>query len=172
MPRATGMRVKKSHPWTRRTARIGIAVAVGIAAVAAGFVARIATNSNVAGNRIELELTGATKGTFVISSRQRALERGIMRGLFPGATEKLVLTISNPNSFRIVVRSITVDARDASASCGDHNLVTKDYIGPPVSIPRNGRARVSIPISMRPDANDSCQGATFPLVFGGTATKK
>ena len=167
-----GKEAVKKRPWVRRVARVGIAALIGATAVAVGFVAQLATDSVVIGNSTELSLTGATKGTFIVSSRQRALEGGPLRGLFPGGSEKLVLKVTNPNSFRIVVRSITVDAEDAGDDCVASNLITRDYVGPPVGVPKNGIRRVSVEISMRRNSSDGCQGATFPLVFGGTATKQ
>ena len=149
-----------------------IAVVVGTVALLIGFIARITTESIVGGESVELALAGTTKGTFVVSSEQRALDGGAMRGLFPGGAEKLVLTVTNPNSFEIIVRSITVDAEDASNDCASNNLLTRDYSGPPVSVPKKGFTRVAVEVAMRSNADDECRGATFPLQFGGTATKK
>ena len=164
--------MKKQRPWLKRAAGIVIAALVGASALAIGFMARIGGDSTVIGNQVELNLTGGTKGSFVVSSQQRALGGGPRRGLFPGGAERLVLTVTNPNSFEIVVRSITVDARAANDGCGARNLVTSDFTGPPLYVPRDGTRQVRVPISMRPNSADACQGARFPLVFGGTATKR
>jgi hypothetical protein len=91
---------------------------------------------------------------------------GSVGGLYPGFTKALVLTVTNPQFFRIVVTSITTTAKGASSTCLASNLSVKAFSGQ-LSVPARGSAKVSVPASLAQGAPDACIGATFPLSFHG-----
>jgi hypothetical protein len=91
--------------------------------------------------------------------------------LFPGTTGDLILTIRNPFDFGIVVHSVRVVVRDASANCGGENLQTPGYTSD-VKVKANSSVKVTAPITMAADAPNACQGKSFPLVFSGRATRR
>ncbi len=99
------------------------------------------------------------------------LVKGKTGPLFPGVTGELNLTIRNPFDFAIVVHSVRVVVRNASANCGGENLQTPGYTSD-VKVKANSRVKVTAPITMAADAPNACQGKSFPLVFSGRATRR
>ena len=97
-------------------------------------------------------------------------------GLYPGGTSDLPVTISNPNNFPIVVRSIQThvgnDTAHPGCSPGAH-LDATEFSGA-IAVPRDGTVTRSgiLSVTMAPSAPDACQGTTFPLEFSGKATKE
>jgi hypothetical protein len=95
---------------------------------------------------------------------------GSVGGLYPGLSRPLVLTVSNPQAFTIVVTSITTTVTDASAACLASNLSVSAFSGQ-LSVPGFGTAQTSVLASMAQNAPDACIGATFPLAYSGLAGK-
>lgn len=100
-------------------------------------------------------------------------------GLFPGAVKPLRLSVTNPYNFDIKVTALTVTptakASTGKAGCANttQNLQPGTYTGPSFVVPehRTVAAPADIPITMPRTAAAACQGAAFPLSYGGTATK-
>lgn len=103
-----------------------------------------------------------TNGTFTIA--------GNVAGMYPGLTAPMVLTVSNPKPFSIVVTSITTTIGDANAACSASNLTVTAFSGQ-LLVPGLGSAATTVHASMAKSAGDPCQGATFPLVYNGLASK-
>ena len=99
---------------------------------------------------------------FVVSGR--------VEGLRPGGTRPLALTVENPNSVAIRVTSITVAAGAARPGCPGSSLVVPRWTGS-LAVPRRGTASVSVDVRLPGSAPDACQGAVWPLTYGGTAVK-
>ena len=97
--------------------------------------------------------------------------KGKAERLFPGIPGNLVLTIRNPFDFAIVVHRVRVVVRDASTGCRADNLTTPG-LTTHVRVKALSRAKVKVPITMRADAPNACQGKSFPLVFSGRATRR
>ena len=95
---------------------------------------------------------------------------GNVAGLYPGASLLLVLTISNPQQFAIVVNSITTSVGSPSASCSAANLSVSSFLGS-LAVPAQGTATVTVTATMPHSAPNACQGAVFPLQYSGTAVK-
>jgi hypothetical protein len=94
---------------------------------------------------------------------------GSVDGLYPGATIPLTLTLINNTGATIEVTSLTVAVANASSSCVASNLVVGAFDGP-VTVPKKGSAPTVIPITMRTQAPNACQGATFSLTYSGDAS--
>ena len=87
------------------------------------------------------------------------------------ALQPLIEKFLHPFDFAIVVHSVHVVVRDASANCGGENLQTPGYTSD-VKVKANSRVKVTAPITMAADAPNACQGKSFPLVFSGRATRR
>jgi len=95
---------------------------------------------------------------------------GQVEDLRPGGTRPMVLTVRNPNSIGIRVTSLTVRAGAASAGCSASSLTLPQWTGSLV-VPKNGTATLTVQVGLKPTAPDACQGAQWPLTYGGTAVK-
>ena len=93
-----------------------------------------------------------------------------VEGLAPGVTRTLFLKLSNPNNGDISVQSLTVAVGDSSKTCTGANVRVGALTGP-VFVPGRGTAQVTLPVTMLGTAPGACQGATFPLTYGGSAVK-
>jgi hypothetical protein len=95
---------------------------------------------------------------------------GQVENLRPGGSRPMVLTVRNPNSVGIRVTSLTVRAGAASAACQASSLTLPQWTGSLV-VPKNGTATLTVNVALKSTAPDACQGARWPLTYGGTAVK-
>jgi hypothetical protein len=95
---------------------------------------------------------------------------GKLKGLYPGAKRGLVLVVHNPQTFAIVVTSITTTIASPSAGCQASNLVVGAFSGQ-LTVAAGGSAKASVPVLMQHGAPDACQGAVFPLTYSGLANQ-
>jgi hypothetical protein len=91
---------------------------------------------------------------------------GDRSGLYPGLSTTLVLTVTNPQAFAIVVSSVTTTVHAASGSCPASDLSVGSFEGQ-LLVPARGSATTSVPVRLVADAPNACIGATFPLVYSG-----
>ena len=91
-------------------------------------------------------------------------------GLYPGTTLPLVLTVSNPEGFRITVVSIATTVGDASGACPASYASVSAFSGH-VRVPARGTATVTVSAALAHSAPDACQGAFFPFSYSGEATR-
>jgi len=93
--------------------------------------------------------------------------------LYPGVTTGLKLTITNPNSFGVLVFQIkpgagstVVDAAHAAAGCVQSGLsLASPTYGVSLQVPANSTRQITLPFGLKmTNASDSaCQGATFTV---------
>ena len=95
---------------------------------------------------------------------------GQVEDLRPGGSRPMVLTVRNPNSVGIRVTSLTMRAGNASTACQTSSLTLPQWTGSLV-VPKNGTGTLTVQVSLKPSAPDACQGAQWPLTYGGTAVK-
>lgn len=95
---------------------------------------------------------------------------GQVENLRPGGTQPMVLTVRNPNSVGIRVTSLTVSAVSASTTCQASYLTLPQWTGSLV-VPKKGSSTLTVQVSLKPAAPNACQGARWPLSYGGTAVK-
>jgi hypothetical protein len=95
---------------------------------------------------------------------------GQVGDLRPGGSRPMVLTVQNPNSVAIRVTSITVAAGAAGPGCPGSSLTLPQWTGS-LQVPKRGTASVTVDVALEPSAPDACQGADWPLTYGGTAVK-
>ena len=91
-------------------------------------------------------------------------------GLYPGVTLPLVLTVSNPDGSRITVVSISTTVGDASGACPASYASVSAFSGH-VRVPARGTATVTVSAALAHSAPDACQGAVFPFLYSGEATR-
>jgi hypothetical protein len=95
---------------------------------------------------------------------------GQVEDLRPGGAQPMVLTVRNPNRVGIRVTTLTVRAGAASAGCPASSLTLPQWSGS-LLVPKNGTATLTVNVTLRSSAPDACQGARWPLSYGGTAVK-
>jgi hypothetical protein len=95
---------------------------------------------------------------------------GDVTDLAPGVTRPLQLRLTNPNDDGIAVQTLQVTVADSPTGCSGGSLQVGPFAGP-LFVPGGGEARVSLPVTMATSAGTACQGATFPLTYGGSAEK-
>ena len=118
-----------------------------------------------------LSLAGATPPPQAnANGHQEFVVSGRVEGLRPGGTRSLALTVQNPNSVAIRVTSITVAAGTARPGCPGSSLVLPQWTGS-LPVAQRGTASLSVNVRLPAGAPDACQGATWPLTYGGTAEK-
>jgi hypothetical protein len=93
---------------------------------------------------------------------------GDVAGLYPGIRVPLVVSITNPNPFPIVVHWISVKRQRANAECGAKFLRVTGW-STPILVGAGTTRQVTAHVHMRLRAPNACQGATFPLIYKGKA---
>jgi len=120
------------------------------------------TSGSPSGASPTVEAGGARPetGTFRIA--------GSATKLFPGHTVPLVLTVTNPQSFAIVVTSLTVGVHNASIKCAATNLSASAFASR-LSVAAHRSSKATLHLSMHLNAPNACESAKFPLSFRGLA---
>lgn len=95
---------------------------------------------------------------------------GNVDGLGPGVTRPLALRLQNPNNTAIYVESVVVTVGNSSTGCTGSNLRV-GALPARVFVLGRGSAQASLPVTMLGSAPAACEGATFPLTYGGSAVK-
>jgi hypothetical protein len=95
---------------------------------------------------------------------------GSVGGLYPGASRRLVIVVRNRDRTSLRVRSITTRVRDAKPGCRAGNLRVSAFRGR-LRVGAGRSRRVAVRARMPSDSPSACQGAVFPLVFRGRATR-
>jgi hypothetical protein len=93
---------------------------------------------------------------------------GEVDGLFPGVETVVQATVTNQQTFTIVVTALTVRALDSSTDCPG-SLLQFGQLASTVGVSPGAATVVRIPVRLDVGAPDACQGATWPLEFSGTA---
>jgi hypothetical protein len=164
--------------WRRalRATRFGLAPLLGVLTV--GLATSPATTTTD-----QLVLAGygssgpdSTAGSMSTADAEQAQSTGTFKiagsvgGLYPGQSKPLVLTVKNPQGFKIVVTSMTTKVKNASATCPASNLTVSAFSGQ-LAVPANGSAKTSVVVTMAKSAPDACKAVTFPLVYSGLAKR-
>jgi hypothetical protein len=101
--------------------------------------------------------------------------------LYPGVWRPIAITFTNPNSYAIIVNSLTVSASSSPSGCPASTNI--EFQQSPLSsthtftVPAHSTAtltaadRPQIRLKNLPVNQDVCKGGTFGLAYAGTATK-
>lgn len=100
---------------------------------------------------------------------------GSVAGLYPGIEGNLVLTVSNPHNFEIVVTEVTADVSeptgpDDDGTCRASHVQVDHFVGS-AHIPPKGTAEIDLDITMLHTTPDACQGAQWGLTYAGSAIR-
>jgi hypothetical protein len=98
----------------------------------------------------------------VAASDARLEASGHVRGLYPGATERMPVLVRNRNSHPVRVRWVGATSRDARPGCSRRELVVRPSRRR-VVIPARAARTVTIGIGLRATAPNACEGARWPL---------
>ena len=88
-------------------------------------------------------------------------------GLYPTADLDVPVTVHNPQSYALAVRTATVVVGDANPRCTRASVRAQSFAGD-VTVPAGGSSTIPVRMHMLASAPDACQGATFPLTFTAT----
>jgi hypothetical protein len=154
---------------TRWTTALVTGATLGVSLLTAGSTPATATPDGTV-----IVLTGGHQGygpaTFVIEGQG-------VRGLYPGKTKRLRLTITNPERFTL--RIVSLDGHLVSTSrrgcpSTSSTLTVHTYRGPlPTTVRPHSRTVIPgfLPITMARTASPSCSNADFRIDLHGTAVK-
>jgi hypothetical protein len=96
--------------------------------------------------------------------------KGSVKGLYPGATKKLRVTVTNPNAFVIVVTRVGAAVRSPDQGCAAKNVKITPWHGR-ARVSARAHRRMKLAVRMKPGTPDACQGERFRIRFGGTAVR-
>lgn len=109
-----------------------------------------------------------------------AIDGSLASQLYPGHSERVSLTLHNPNNFVIQVQAVSVSIADSPGCPSADNFTVTPLYGP-VPVPANGDLAMAgssyetnEPVIYMKDLatnQDACKGASLQLSFAGTATK-
>jgi hypothetical protein len=85
-------------------------------------------------------------------------------GLYPNADVTVPVQVHNPFDHPIAVHTASVQVGDAGPACPRTNLVAASFVGD-VVVPAGADGTIPVHMHMPARAPDTCQGASFPLVF-------
>ena len=96
---------------------------------------------------------------------------GTVTDLYPGAQRQLALTVTNPDNQDLKVTSLKVTVGNSDKpGCLGANVVATSFSGSFIVKKQQSVTR-QLPVRMVASPAASCQGATFPLQYEGTAVK-
>ena len=111
-------------------------------------------------------------GEAVYAGPQAFKVSGQVTGLWPGARKRIRLRITNPNSFPIRVRSLSVEAGSSNRSgCEARWIKLQKTLYLSLKVRKEGRASVPYPVQLSQSAPNACQAARWPLQFTGSAER-
>ena len=144
---------------TRSGSRVVLAVVTAAAVAAGGSVAYAAWTSSA---------TGSSQAKSATASSATVTAAAGTAGLYPGASDAVYFTVTNPNSFAVTYTTATFGAVVSSdeATCPAANVTTTDKTGLNITVAANTTsATLSIPtaVSMAANAPDGCQNKTFTI---------
>lgn len=106
-----------------------------------------------------------------------ALEGKPVKGLHPGATRQMRITVMNPLGYRLSLQRLTGKVTSSSrrgCPANDTSLQVKDYNGVlPATIAARGRTTLTgtFPVSMPIGATEKCAGARFRISMSGVGLR-
>lgn len=114
---------------------------------------------------------GNCLGTFGVSV-------GSINPIFPGQSRALPVTVSNPNSFDILIVEYTATVKvpgGTPAACSPSSLVVPSgrvMLAPRLPVAPRGNASMTVPVRLPASAPDACQRVAFSISVTATAVKK
>ena len=155
--------------------RFHAGAALLVVALGAGAVGALASVGG-SGGSADIKLSGAgaagvgdttTAGApSAVAASGRFTITGHVSSLYPGASRALALTIFNPESYGIIVTSITTKVGSPSAACPGTLASVTTFAGSK-TVPAHASRHVTVEASLAQAAPNACQGAFFPFLYSG-----
>lgn len=105
--------------------------------------------------------TGSVSSTTSVNSVISSSDSGTE--LYPGATTVFKVKITNPNSYPVVVNSISAGASEAAGDCAAGTVTSLGVTNPSGTIAAGGEGIYSLTAKMNANAADACKGQPFTL---------
>jgi hypothetical protein len=159
--RASTRRTRARSTSVARLTAAGVLVAGGALAAAAW--GAPASGASIVGSGSSLPRPSGTlraANAFSIS--------GGVKGLYPGRTVPLVLTVTNPLSRAIVVTALSTSVSGVSAACAAANVTVTRFSGN-LRVAARHRVTTAVKVKMLHSASNACQGARFTFHYHGVA---
>jgi hypothetical protein len=104
------------------------------------------------------------------------IEAKSVKGLYPGATKRMAVSLKNPYAFDLKVTSLhgaVISTSRRQCRLGSGTLVAKPFDGRlPLVIPARRTVNAgTVPLHMPRTAPETCQSTTFTVQLVGVATK-
>ena len=171
---------------------LGVVAALGAAVLVSSSSQAPATDSFVAvgtaSNNANPGCNGSNNASCTPSTsgpvKSFGLTVGAMTGIYPTGSKPIPLTFTNPHSFDIVVKTVSVAVRNASTDCSATHLQRPSgtvTLASPVVVPKNGSAAGPAPtsadgqtlrVTLLNSAPNACQRATWPVTVTATAVQR
>jgi hypothetical protein len=156
-----------------RRGRLGVAVLSGlVCAIALALAGRLAAQAALQRGEGSARDAGTDPGPALLAAPSIDSGsfgiRGEVTGLFPGDSQPLVLTVSNPQHFAIVVTSIVTTVSSPGGGCSRSYMTVSGFSGA-LTVAARGLAQARVTATMSLAAPDACEGAIFPFSYSGTA---
>jgi hypothetical protein len=107
-------------------------------------------------------VTSTTSANSVISSSDAGA------ALYPGGTTTFKVKITNPNSYPVVVNSISAGTSNVVNGCAAGAVTSAAVTNPTGTIAAGGTADYTLTATMDHDASDACKSQTFSLPLTAT----
>ena len=155
-----------------RPSAVTAALAVGVVALVFVLAAPHASKATLRGSGAStLHATAPSRGsTDAVSPKTGFQISGSVGGLYPGETAPLMLRVTNPQPFAIVVTSIATTAGSPNPGCLASYLTVAGFSGQ-LTVAAQSSGQISVPVTLSHAAPNACQGASFPLTYTGSAHK-
>lgn len=154
--------VSRTSTWRSGAGRTAFLAALAAAAVAGVFGVRSALADR---HRAVASVHGG--------ARLRITSKPVL-GLYPGATQKLTLMLSNRDHHRrvVVARLRVLNAKSSRQDCetSRRNLAIRQYAGPALLIRPRATRRAVVWLTMPNTVADACQKAVFTLRYSAEVT--
>jgi hypothetical protein len=139
---------------SQTTRRLG-AVAAGLALACVAGVALAAWLSSGA---------GTAEGSSTTAVNSTITPQNGASGLYPGATTTTTVTVNNPNSYPVVVASISPGSSNAtSGNCPAGTVSTAGLTNPAGTIAPGASGTYTLTAKMIANPDNACQGQSFVL---------
>jgi hypothetical protein len=161
-----------AHGSKRRRGRrtLGIGIAAAVVSVALGGVGYAYWSGSGTGSGTIRSTTAAPLTVASLASP--------LADLFPGKTDDLGFTVTNPNGYRVsltTLSAVSVTSSDSLNCPSSHiqlSLAAGATLATPINVPAGSSATGTLPglVTMSVNAPDGCQGKTFTvnLSFSGS----
>lgn len=140
-------------------------------AIAVGAATTLALGGGIAWAAWSSTGSGSGSATSTVSANSHITSDTTGNPLYPGASTTFTVKIDNPNSYPVVVTSISdgkSNATGAAGACAAGSVTSAAVTSPGGTIAAGGSATYTLTAHMDPNAPDACQGQTFTLPLTAT----